>query len=85
MKVSELIDVLNDMDPEAEVVLQADAEGNDYQLLRCYEGGLVFADDKYDRSVKYRKLTPELEECGYNEEDVWDGVEDVVDCVVLSP
>ncbi len=88
MKVFELINELNDLDPEAEVVLQGDPEGNDYHLIRGVEGSMVYMDDKYESSVKYKKLTDELKELGYGPEDCYDPEDDgddFVDAVVLFP
>ena len=85
MKVKELIENLEDMDPEAEVILQKDPEGNGYfELDGCEE-------------LKY--LTPEaIEKCdeyffvpsksGYplHPEDVDDGEhdQDVLDQTIPS-
>ncbi len=87
MKVSDLIVALSELDPEAHVVLQADPEGNSYCHMRGVEGGMVFIDNRYEQTVKYRKLTKKLKDDGYDKSDCWnresDG--DAEDCVVIFP
>lgn len=42
MKVKELIKILKTCNPEHDVVLQKDSEGNGYEELRCWETDLMF-------------------------------------------
>ncbi len=86
MKVFQLINELSDLDPEAEVVLQGDPEGNSYHTVRGVEGSMVYISNRYEESVKYKKLTKDLEELGYGPEDCLDPEEeDFVDAVLLFP
>lgn len=39
MKVRELLEQLKDVDPEFEVVMSSDAEGNNYSPLACLDVG----------------------------------------------
>jgi hypothetical protein len=82
MKVRELIDLLAYRDPEFEVILQKDAEGNGYSPLAEVCGNAVYqADSTWSGEVKFQVLTPEMISQGYTEEDVDGGVP----CVVLCP
>lgn len=47
MKVKELIELLQGQDPEAEVILQKDAEGNGYSPLAGADPSLYRADTTY--------------------------------------
>lgn len=42
MKVKELIEVLKTCNPEHDVVLQKDSEGNGYETMRDWEDDLMF-------------------------------------------
>ena len=70
MKVSELLDILGDCDPDAEVVLAQDEEGNSHSPASfvAAEDGLVYSPEVRGRKrelitveVGYRELTPDLE------------------------
>lgn len=87
IKVHELIAELQDLDPDAYVVIQKDTEGNGYRYCSGSEGGVV-AIGKYNPDVKYKKLTSGLLQAGYLEEDCYDEEEDgpdYVEAVVLFP
>jgi hypothetical protein len=68
MKVSELIEYLQQLDPDRIVVMARDSEGNGFNemnhLYTCTYG---------DGGTFIEALTPELEEQGYSEEDVYQG------------
>jgi hypothetical protein len=70
MKVSELMKVLEELDPETEVVLQGDAEGNTFMSLYSYwQGGF----NEEDGEAGYLELTGQLKKQGYTEEDIIKG------------
>jgi len=70
MKVNELVKILEQLDPETEVVLQGDAEGNSYMSLYSYwEGGF----DEEAGEAGYLELTGQLKKQGYTEEDIIKG------------
>lgn len=67
MKVQELIELLQGQDPEAEVILQKDAEGNGYSPLAGADPSLYLADTTYSGET----LHPEdIEDEFYDEEDI---------------
>ncbi len=70
MKVKELVKILENLDPETEVVLQGDAEGNSYMSLYSYWEG---AFNEEDAEAGYLKMTDKLIKEGYDEEDIIDG------------
>jgi hypothetical protein len=45
MKVKELIEELSKLDPESQVILQKDAEGNGYSPLYAVDGDAVYLPD----------------------------------------
>ena len=45
MKVKELIEELSKLDPESQVILQKDAEGNGYSPLYAVDGDAVYLSD----------------------------------------
>lgn len=73
MKVRQLIKQLEELDPELDILLQDDDEGNGYRPLRGVNGdntGYNGETCHYDIEVGILKLSPDLEEAGYSEEDV---------------
>lgn len=71
MKVSELIECLENLDQDRIVVLSIDEEGNGYRLLeKDGIGGQNTAFDKENQEVGLERLTNALKEKGYCEEDV---------------
>lgn len=81
MKVHELMDLLKFAEPDAEVVLSRDPEGNGYMELGSVEVSTYNWDDS-EAEIGLRKLTEEFKRHGFGEEDV---MEDGVSCVVLWP
>lgn len=45
MKVKELLKFLNECDPDAEIILSSDAEGNKYSPCTTYEDNLLYVPD----------------------------------------
>ena len=83
MKVKELITELEKLDPELLVVMSKDGEGNSYSpLAGMYDNSLYVEDLPWCGEVWIHKLTDELKNGGYTEEDVADDGEP---CVVLQP
>ena len=86
LTVAELIELLQDQDPDAHVIVSCDSEGNSYSPVTSnigegvYEPTGIYAGDLYPG----RKLTPELEELGYSEEDCYDEP-DGIDVIVIYP
>lgn len=67
MKVKELISILSEQDPEMEVILQRDSEGNGFSplcdtALGYYLGDSTYSGDFYDEDYT-------ADECDMNEED----------------
>jgi len=81
MKVKELIKLLKKEDQNREVVISKDSEGNYYSPLSDWYTASYKADSTWSGEVGLEELTPELEERGYSEEDVLDGVP----ALVLKP
>lgn len=77
MKVKELIEELKKLDPEKLVVMSSDGEGNSYDVLYQIDDDSMYKDNE----VGLAKLTPELEEEGYSEDDVIEGEP----CIILYP
>lgn len=86
MTVKEFIALLAECDPDDIIVMASDAEGNAYNY---FDGSINthdynYINHKYDGEIKLRKLTPELVERGYSEEDT-DINQNGTPCVVLWP
>lgn len=74
MTVKELKKILKGIDDDRIVILQKDAEGNGYSPLAGLDDECNYrADSTWSGDVGYEKLTPELEERGYSEDDIVDG------------
>ena len=82
MKVRELIEQLQKIDPDREVIMAGDAEGNNYSPLYSLWEGAYRADTTWSGEVGFESLTDEDREAGYSEEDV---IEDGVPAVILCP
>ena len=81
MKVQELIELLENQNPNDIVILAKDAEGNNYSPLAD------FSLDVYDAEYSYtyiRELTPELTKRGFCEKDLC-GNPEAQNCVTLWP
>lgn len=84
MKVKQLRELLAQCNDDDVIIMSSDSEGNSYHPL-SEEGvsvGVYAWDGEYEGDIGIRKLTPELEEAGYSEEDV---MEDGISCIVLWP
>ena len=81
MKVKELIEILSKCNPDADVVLSRDEEGNGYSSLSGVSLEYNW-DGEYNAEIGLKELTPELIKAGYEEEDT---MPDGLDCVVLWP
>lgn len=69
MKVKDLIKYLELANPNDIVVLSSDSEGNSYSVLGGWSDEYNFKDGE----IGLRKLTKEMEDQGYSEEDVMKG------------
>jgi hypothetical protein len=79
MKVRELIEKLQQEDPERLVIVSSDEEGNSMNPLQEIA---TAAYSKEDREIGLETLTDEDKEQGYGEEDV---IEDGIPALVLYP
>jgi len=70
--VGELVERLSALDPNRLAVLASDEEGNSFHEVRAING-LDYALDDDGGLAMIGPLTPELEEAGYTEEDLYDG------------
>jgi len=83
MKVKELIAELSEMDPESEVILQKDAEGNGYSPLRGADPDCVYvAENTWSGEVYSLEYT--ADDCCM-EETEWEALKAGPKCVVLHP
>lgn len=81
MKVSELIELLRKENPESEVILQEDAEGNGYSPLAEVDGNALYlAETTYSGTVYPFGYEMDMDE------DEWLEIKDKLHpCVLLSP
>ncbi len=83
MKVKELLEALAGVDPEAEVILQKDAEGNGYSPLRGVDDECVYvptcawAGDVYSINL--------IADDACKSEKEWNEIKAKPRCVVLHP
>ena len=83
MKVKELLEALLSVDPEAEVILQKDSEGNGYSPLCCADANAVYVPDSTWSGDVY-DLSWTHVEAGMSEYE-WAELNTKPKCVVLSP
>ena len=85
MNVGDLKKLLEPLQDDVIVVLSKDAEGNGYSPLRDTYLNIYVPDTTWFGDVYVgRFLTPELEENGFTEEDMYDG-DDGKSAIVLYP
>jgi hypothetical protein len=82
MKVKELIELLQKQNPDALVVMSGDPEGNDFSELVDVSTEYNYKREDYEGRIGFAKLTEELEEQGYSEEDI---MEDGAPAIVFWP
>ncbi len=78
MKAKDLIKILQE-DPEREIVVSSDSEGNSFDSVSQVSTAKY---DPDERSIGLEKLTPALKKQGYSKEDV---MEDGVSAFVIWP
>lgn len=84
MKVRELIEVLQQMDPERVVVLQKDGEGNGYSPCDGVDDNAAYSPDStWSGSVRRQKLSAADCKAGFTKEDL--APKGAQPCVVLWP
>lgn len=82
MKVRKLIEELSRLDPESQVILQKDTEGNGYAPIEGVDGCAIYVVDNGDRRV-YGDDWSADDAC--LEEDEWKRLLDGPRCAVLYP
>lgn len=78
MKVKELLEELSKVDPERDVILQKDGEGNGFSPLYGLWEGSYLPDSTWSGEVGLETLTEEDVQAGFTEDDVVDGTPVVV-------
>ena len=73
MNVKDLIDELSKVDKNAKVIIQKDAEGNDYSPLAMFWEGAYAPETSWRGHAGIIELTDELAASGYTEDDIVDG------------
>lgn len=85
MKVKELKKLLQNVDDERIVIMQADGEGNSYSPLCTIDDESNYrADSTWSGIVGYQKLTAKLIKQGYSDGDIVSG-EGAEPCLILVP
>jgi hypothetical protein len=69
MKVRELIELLKAEDPEREVIMSKDSEGNGFSPFADLSRQSYEATTTWYGEIGIEELTPELREQGFTEED----------------
>jgi hypothetical protein len=83
MKIKQLIKELSILDPELEVILSSDAEGNSYHELDEIDYKQCgYKKQRYEIYIGLTHLTKEDADAGYTEEDVLTGAKP---CVIFYP
>ncbi len=86
MKVKELIEELSKCDPECEVILSKDAEGNSYSPADGIDDSYIYKPgNRYSRELwDLEDLKEELED-GYLGEEEFNEIAALPKCVILWP
>jgi hypothetical protein len=70
MKVQQLIEQLKKCDPDAEIILQMDPEGNGYWETDSDPEWHIMKGTFWDGEMYHSELTQELVNLGFKEEDI---------------
>jgi len=73
MTVKELIEILQQEDQDRIVICQRDPEGNGFSPLSCVDTGAYLAETTWSGERGIERLTGDLEELGFTEEDILSG------------
>ena len=83
MKVKELLELLNTLDPEMGIIMQKDAAGNGFSPLAGADpDGIYIAETKWNGTVYDSNWTAEDSDL---EEDEWQEFLELPRCLVLYP
>lgn len=83
MKVKELLEILKDLDPEMELIVQKDSEGNGYSPLAGADSDAIYvAKTTWYGEVYEVDLTPE--DCCMDQEE-WEEMQKLPRTVILYP
>jgi hypothetical protein len=82
MKIKQLIEELQKLNPEAEVLMSSDTEGNEYNSLSTIGTNHAYKGSGCDIEIGLEKLTAADKKAGCTEEDVPDGGKP---CIILWP
>ena len=82
MKVKELIEELEKLNPEKEVILSKDEEGNGFIPLSAVSDNAVYVSEYNE--IWPEELTEEMKKIWYTKEDVYDGDGGVKSVVLWS-
>jgi hypothetical protein len=82
MTVRELIEALADEDPNREVIMAKDGEGNSYSPLSSYWTGAYYADSTWSGKAGLEAITDEDREAGFDEADIVQGKPALILCPV---
>jgi hypothetical protein len=80
MKNKELIEILSAQDPEADVILQKDPEGNGYSPLSGADPNAVY---DAEEAIVYNMNHTAADAC--MDEDEWEKITQQERCIVLYP
>jgi len=84
MKVKELIELLGKTNPEREVVISRDSEGNGFSPFSGLSEELYVPYSTWSGEIYIEELTEEMRKHGYSEEDTYGG-DDGVKALVFWP
>lgn len=83
MKIKQLIKKLSTLDPNLEIILASDAEGNSYHELDGIDyKHCGYKKEDYEIRIGLLSLDKDAVEAGYSEEDVLTGAKP---CVIFYP
>lgn len=86
MTVKELIIALLDCNMDDLVIMSKDAEGNSYSPLADLDSNWAYEPTTtWYGEVGLRRLTPEMLDRGFTEEDYYMATEKMTPCVILGP
>lgn len=85
MKVKELIEKLQQCNPDDLVILAKDIEGNGYSPAGTISEDMYTPESTWSGEVSLRELTSEDEEQGFTSEDVGSPEDGAVNCITIYP
>ena len=82
MKAKDFKKIISTIDDNAEIIMAKDGEGNGFTPFSDLSMQTYIPESNWSGEISMLELTPDLVEQGYTDEDVYEGGDGVLACVL---